>query len=212
MAQRQVREALTDIVNPAHSALLVIDVQNDLCPPEYKPTIARLERLLAAAREAGVFIVYIQNTVLPGVSNSPAEIARRRKLGLAVEVTLSGTEGERFVDLIAPKPSDLVVRKHRLNAFEGTNLEMLLRNRGVETVIITGVATHGCVTGTCYAAQGLNYYVVVAEDCVDSWKADLHEAAMHVLRNTMNQVTSADTLAHTWSAAGARPVRPASSS
>lgn len=201
MTQLQVRETLADIVNPAHTALLIVDVQNDLCPPEYKPMIARLERLLAAAREAGVFIVYIQNTVLPGASNSPSEIARRRKLGLAVEVTLSGSEGERFVDLIAPKPSDLVVRKHRLNSFEGTNLDMLLRNRGIETVIITGGATHGCVTGTSYAAQGLNYYVVVVEDCVDSWKPDLHEAAMHVLRNTMNEVTSADTLTHTWLAA-----------
>jgi nicotinamidase-related amidase len=172
--------------------------------------IVRLQRLLDAARDAGLFIVYIQNTVLPGLSNSPAEIARRQNLGLPIEITLPGSEGEQIVAAISPKPGEVTVHKHRLNAFEGSDLEMLLRNRGTETVVITGVATHGCVTGTSYAAQGLNYYVVVVEDCVDSWKQDLHDAALHVLRGTMNYVTSSDTLIRAWKTAAARRLRSAS--
>jgi ureidoacrylate peracid hydrolase len=197
-----VYQSLEHTVQPDHTALVIIDVQNDICPPAYEPTVARLRRLLDAARAAGLFIVYIQNSVVPGLSNSPAEVARRQNLGLPVEVTLAGSHGEQIVAALAPQPDEVVVRKHRLNAFEGSDLDMLLRNRGIETVVITGVATHGCVTGTSYAAQGRNYYVVVVEDCVDSWKQDLHDAALHVLRSTMNYVTSADTLIGIWQAAG----------
>jgi ureidoacrylate peracid hydrolase len=199
MVQRPVKETLAQIVDPAHTALLVIDVQNDLCVPSYEPAITRLAGLLDAARKAGVFIVYIQNSVLPGLSNSSSEISRRRKLGLPEEVTLFGSEGERFVKAIAPREGDVVVRKHRLSAFEGTDLEMLLRNRGIETIVCTGVATHGCVTGTSYAAQGRDYYVVVVEDCVESWQQDLHQATLHVLRHTMNEVTPAAVLVDAWS-------------
>ena len=204
MAALSVYRTLEQTVDPAHSALVIIDVQNDLCLPGYGPTIVRLQRLLEAARAAGLFIVYIQNSVLPGLSNSPAEIARRQNLGLPVEVTVAGTDGEQIVAAIAPKPGEPIVRKHRLNAFAGSDLEMLLRSRGIETVIVTGVATHGCVTGTSYAAQGLNYYVVVVEDCVDSWKKDLNDAALHVLRGTMNFLTSADRLIGIWKGAGGR--------
>jgi ureidoacrylate peracid hydrolase len=201
VAVTPVYRSLEETVDPAHTALVVIDVQNDFCLPAYSPMIARLQRLLDAARDAGVFVVYIQNCVLPGLSNSPAEIARRQNLGLPVEVTLAGSEGEQIVSAISPRSGEASVRKHRLNAFAGSDLEMLLRSRGIETVVITGIATHGCVTGTSYAAQGHNYYVVVVEDCVESWKQDLHAAALHILRGTMNYVTPAETLTTTWKAA-----------
>jgi nicotinamidase-related amidase len=193
-----VRESLEASIDPALTALVVIDVQNDFFLPSYAPTIASLQRLIEAARDAGLFIVYVQNAVLPGLSNSPAEIARRRKLGLPVDVTVPGTEGEKIVAAISPKAGDAIVRKHRLNAFEGSNLDLLLRSRGIETVVITGIATHGCVTGTSFAAQGRNYYVVVVDDCVESWKRDLHDAALHVLRGTMNYVVPAERLIRVW--------------
>jgi nicotinamidase-related amidase len=195
---------LEDTVQPAHTALVVIDVQNDFRLPSYEAMIARLRKLIAAARQSGVFVVYIQNSVVPGLSNSASEIARRQKLGLTIDTTIIGSEGEKIVPELSPQAGDPVIRKHRLNAFAGTDLQMLLQIRGIETLIITGVATHGCVTGTSYAAQGLNYYVVLAEDCVASWAADLHEAALHVLRKTMNYATPSDILTQIWLAGGAQ--------
>jgi nicotinamidase-related amidase len=205
-----VRETLADVIDPAHTALLVIDVQKDFYAPDYQPMLDRLERLLAAARAAGVLVVYIQNTVLPGgLSHSPSEIARRQKLGMALDVTVEGTPGQEFVDQIAPRPGELVVRKHRLNSFVGTSLDMLLRSRGIETLICTGVATHGCVLSTAYGANSLNYYVVVADDCVATWDADVHDAALRALRATMQYVVPADELVGTWQAVTlASPARP----
>jgi nicotinamidase-related amidase len=197
-----VRETLADVVDPAHTALLVIDVQKDFYSPDYQPMVDRLERLLAAARAAGVQVVYIQNTVLPdGQSHSPSEIARRQKLGMPLDVTVEGTPGQQFVDQIAPRPGELVVRKHRLNSFVGTSLEMLLRARGVETIICTGVATHGCVLSTAYGANSLNYYVVVADDCVATWDQDVHAAALHALRATMQFVVDSEQIAGAWAGA-----------
>jgi nicotinamidase-related amidase len=197
-----VHETLEAVVHPAHTALLVIDVQQDFYVPAYQPVVDRLERLIGAARDAGVFLVYIQNTVLPdGLSHSPSEIARRKRLGLAMDVTVEGTPGQQFVEQIAPRPGDLVVRKHRLNSFVGTSLDMLLRGHGIETIICTGVATHGCVLSTSYGANSLNYYVVVAEDCVATWQQELHDAALGALRGTMNFVVNSDELVAAWPAA-----------
>jgi nicotinamidase-related amidase len=164
--------------------------------------IPHIARLLEVARHRGVEVVYIQNTVLPdGLSDSPADLARRRKLGIDTNVTIDGTWGQQIVDQLAPRPKDPVVRKHRLSGFIGTTLDILLRSRGIETIVCTGTATHGCVINTAYAAIAHNYYVVVVEDCVASWRQDLHESALFLMRSTVNYVVSSDELIRTWEAA-----------
>ena len=186
----EVIEDFANTVSPSHTALLIIDVQNDFCKDEpRKAMIPRIRRLLDRARAAGVTVIYIQNTVLPGgLSDSPADLARRRKLGINTEVTIDGTRGHRFVDELTPAEGDPVIRKHRLSALINTTLDTVLRSRGIRTVVCTGTATHGCVINTAYAAIALNYYVVVAADCVASWRADLHELALFLMRNTINYV------------------------
>ena len=194
-----VHRSLAEMVSPEHAALLVVDVQNDLCPPSYAPMLPRLKRVIEAARKAHVFLVYVQNIVLPGgISHSPSEISRRTALGLRLEYTLEGSPGAEFVADIAPRPGDPVVRKHRLNAFEGTSLDLLLRSRGIQTIVCTGVATHGCVISTSYAAVALNYYVVPVSDCVASWEQHLHDAALHVMKHTMHRVVDSSELIAAW--------------
>jgi|tagenome__1003787_1003787.scaffolds.fasta_scaffold20958694_3 ureidoacrylate peracid hydrolase len=193
-------ETLEETIAPAHTALLVTDVQNDFCRDEPRQAmIPHIARLLDAARQSGVEVVYIQNTVLPdGLSDSPADLARRRKLGIDTNVTIDGTWGQQIVDQLAPRPKDPVVRKHRLSGFIGTTLDILLRSRGIETIVCTGTATHGCVINTAYAAIAHNYYVVVAEDCVASWRQDLHESALFLMRSTVNYVVDSAQLMQAW--------------
>lgn len=201
MSHAPVHHTLEEIVGVPHSALLVIDVQQDLCPPEYAPMYPRLRRVIDAARRAGVYVVYVQNIVLPdGASQSNSERSRRTHLGMRHEYTLDGTPGAAFIDLIAPDKHDPIVRKHRLNAFEGTDLNLILGARGIETIICTGVATHGCVISTSYAAIALDYYVVAVSDCVASWKQDLHDACLLVMRNTLHRVVDSSELISAWQA------------
>ncbi len=196
-------ETLAETVAPSHTALLVIDVQNDFCRDEPRQAmIPHIARLATVARDSGVEVVYIQNTVLPdGLSDSPADLARRRKLGINTDVTVDGSWGHRVVDELAPRPNDPVVRKHRLSGFIGTTLDILLRSRGIATIVCTGTATHGCVINTAYAAIAHNYYVVVVEDCVASWRPDLHESALFLMRNTVNYVVDSAQLIDAWQSA-----------
>jgi nicotinamidase-related amidase len=199
MLASPVHHTLEEIVAAPHSALLVIDVQRDLCPPEYAPMYPRLRNVIDAAHRAGVYVVYVQNLVLrDGASQSNSETSRRTHLGMKLVYTVEGTPGAAFVDQIAPGEHDPVVRKHRLNSFEGTDLNLVLRARGIQTIICTGVATHGCVISTSYAAIALDYYVVVVSDCVASWKQDLHDASLLVMRNTMHRVVDSDELISVW--------------
>ncbi len=186
-------------LRPAGTALLVIDVQKDFVKPPMKPMVDALATLIERARAANVFIVYVQNSVMKnGLSHTPAETLRRGNVGLALEVTVDGSEGQEFVDAIAPLPSDPVVRKLRLDSFYGTSLETVLRARRIETLLVTGVATHGCVTGTSYAAQARDFNVVVVSDCVATWSDELHAAALQVLGGTMTAVMTSAALMKHW--------------
>lgn len=200
-------ETFEETVNPAHTALLVTDVQNDFCKDESRRAmIPQIARVLEAARRHGALVVYIQNTVLPdSLSDAPADVMRRRKLGINTDVTIEGTWGHQIVDQLKPGPKEPVVRKHRLSAFIGTTLDIMLRSQAIQTVVVTGTATHGCVINTAYGAIAHNYYVVVVEDGVASWRNDLHESALFLMRNTINYVTDAGKLIDVWqqhSAAG----------
>ena len=187
-------------VAPAHTALLVTDVQNDFCKDEPRQAmIPRIARIVEAARKFGVQVVYIQNTVLPdGLSDAPSDLMRRRKLGINTEVTIEGSWGHQIVDPLKPASKEPVVRKHRLSAFIGTTLDIMLRSKAIETVVVTGTATHGCVINTAYGAIAHNYYVVVVEDGVASWRKDLHDSALFLMRNTINYVVDSDQLITAW--------------
>lgn len=199
-------ETFEETVNPIHTALLVTDVQNDFCKDEARQAmIPYIGRVLEVARQVGVLVVYIQNTVLPdGLSDAPSDLMRRRKLSINTEVTIEGTWGHQIVDQLKPRPKDPIVRKHRLSAFIGTTLDIMLRSKNIQTVVVTGTATHGCVINTAYGAIAHNYYVVVVEDGVASWKKDLHEAALFLMRNTINYVVDTHRLITAWQ----QPVPP----
>jgi nicotinamidase-related amidase len=207
MARAQpVREALADLVHPAHTALLIIDIQNDFCQSEAcRAIIPRVERLIAAARGTGVYVVYIQNTNRSdGATSSAAEVARRRKYGMRTDLTVDGSWGQDIVGPLTPGPSDPVVRKHRMNSFLESDLSILLRCRAIETVVCTGTATHGCVLNTAYAALNLDYYVVVVRDCVASGRPDLHDLALYLMSNAMHEIVDAEQLIEQWQSASRR--------
>jgi nicotinamidase-related amidase len=206
---------LEELVDASHVALVVVDMQNDFCKPGwtfdhlgidlsmYPRMIPRLARLLSGAREAGVLVIYIQMTVLPGRrSESPAQIRFNMRLHLASHqesepllYTIEGTTGQEIIPELAPQPGDLVVRKYRSSGFWGTNLDMLLRSNNIKTVIMTGCTTEGCVESTARDALFNDYYVVLPEDCVASDDPRQHEASLFLMRHRFDVVSSEDILA-----------------
>jgi nicotinamidase-related amidase len=202
---------LHELADPRHAALLLVDMQRDFVAADgvfaslgidlsmYERMRPKLALLLAAARRHGVLVVHVQNTALPGrMSDSPAQIRfnlrmheRARAGGPPLRYTIPGTPGHEFVPDLAPLPSELVVRKYRSSAFWGTNLELLLRSNGIETVIVGGCTTEGCVESTARDAMFSDHYVVIAEDCVGSDDAAQHEASLLLMRHRFDLAPAA---------------------
>ena len=205
---------LAELVNRKHTAVIVVDMQNDFCKAGwtfdrlgidismYPSMLPRLSRLLTGARDIGVQVIYIQMTVLPNrMSESPAQIRFNMRLHLASHgatqpllYTIEDTPGQEIIAELAPEPGDLVVRKYRSSGFWGTNLDMLLRSNGIETVIVTGCTTEGCVESTARDAMFNDYYVVLPEDCVASDDPRQHEASLFLMRHRFDVVSSNDIL------------------
>jgi nicotinamidase-related amidase len=209
---------LAELVDPPHTALLLVDMQRDFIEPDglfgsrgsdlsmYATARPRLEELLAAARRSGILVIHIQNTALPGrMSDSPAQIhfnlrmhESARRDGPPLRYTIPGTPGHGFADGFEPRADELVVRKYRSSGFWGTNLQMLLRSNGIETVVVGGCTTEGCVESTARDAMFNDFYVVVPEDCVASDDLAQHEASMLLMRNRFD-LASGDEIGRVWS-------------
>jgi nicotinamidase-related amidase len=212
IAGKQVFTELSEIVDPAHTALVIVDMQRDFCCAGgsfdrlgvdlsmYPPVIERIAELIAAARTSAVTLVFIQMTVLPGrASDSPAQIRFNLRLhdshhGQAdpLPYALDGSEGQRFVPGIEPLDGELVVKKYRSSAFWGTNLDLLLRSNGIKSVVVAGCTTEGCVESTARDAMFNDYYVVIAANAVASDDPPQHDASMYLMARRFDLATAAD--------------------
>jgi nicotinamidase-related amidase len=218
IAGKQVFTTLEELVDPAHTALLVVDMQRDFCTPGgafdklgvdismYPPMVPRLARLADGARAAGVPVFYIQMTVLPGrISDSPAQIRFNLRLHLGsdgvvepLDYTPDGSEGQEIIPELAPRDGDVVVKKYRSSAFWGTNLDLLLRANAIKTCVVSGCTTEGCVESTARDAMFGDYYVVIPEDCVASDDRTQHDASLLLMRHRFD-LAPADAILGVWS-------------
>lgn len=210
---------LAELVDPAHTALLLIDMQRDFVEPDgmfaslgldvsmYRESRPVLAGLLREARRASVLVIHVQNTALPDrMSDSPAQIrfnlrmhADRRSGAAPLRYSVPGTRGHDFVSELAPLPDELVVRKYRSSAFFGTNLDLLLRSNGIKTVVVGGCTTEGCVESTARDAMFSDFYVVIAVDCVASDDREQHEASLLLMRHRFD-IATATNISGVWGA------------
>jgi nicotinamidase-related amidase len=148
----------------ARPALLVVDMVNDFVTgvfgsPRAKAMVPRLAALLERARAGGVPVIYCSDSHLAGIDV---------ELTVHPDHALRGTWGAEIVPALSPGPGDYSLTKRRYSAFFGTDLESLLRELLVDTVLLTGVATNGCVRHTAADAFFHGFKVVVVEACVES--------------------------------------------
>ena len=218
---KEVFSLLEELVDVQHTALVLIDMQHDFIDPDgvfgkmgidlsmYADSRPRLAALLAAARDSGVLVVHVQNTQLAGGrSDSPAQIrfnlrmhGEARLTEAPLTYTIPGTEGHKFAKEFTPEHDELVVRKYRSSGFWGTNLDLVRRSNGVETVVVGGCTTEGCVESTARDAMFNDYFVVIAEDCVASDDLQQHDASMLLMRNRFDVATGAE-IADVWKSSG----------
>jgi nicotinamidase-related amidase len=179
------------------TALLVMDLQADIVAMLGGEAPALLERtapLITAARGAGVPIIYVVLGFQPGypeVSPNNAVFSQIRGSGRFL-----GTPGADIPAAIAPKEGDTIVVKHRVSAFHGTDLDMILRAKGIDTLLLTGIATSGIVLSTVCHAVDADYRIAIARDCVADGDAEVHRVLLDkVFARRAAIVTAAEAIA-----------------
>jgi ureidoacrylate peracid hydrolase len=173
--------------DPAHSALIVVDMQNayatkggylDLAGFDVSataPVIEKIQTAVAAAREAGMLIIWFQNGwdeqyVEAGGPGSPnwhksnALKTMRKRPELQGKLLAKGGWDYQLVDELVPQDGDIVLPKPRYSGFFNTPLDSILRSRGIRHLVFTGIATNVCVESTLRDGFFLEYFGVVLED------------------------------------------------
>lgn len=205
-----VRDTLDELVEPKTTALVVVDVQNDFCHPDghfarYKKDLSSTQAVLPklvsfvnGAQDLGIKTVFICQQTLPnGKSDSPAWLRFKCRDGKSPDYTLQGSWGADLVDGLAPRDGDLVVGKFRPDAFVHTNLDHLLRLSGIESLVVLGTTSEGCVESTIRGGSYHDYYMVVVSDLITSPNKVLHEGTMRLCEARYPMVTS-DELLRIW--------------
>jgi ureidoacrylate peracid hydrolase len=172
-------------------ALLVVDMQNGFChekgsfakigmQSEPNSIIPQINDLRAAFRAAHMPIFFLQTTYNADYSNR-----RGRDRGDKIEQLhglIQGSWDAKILNELAPEPDEIVIDKTRFSGFFGTSLEEILKERGVNHVIITGVGTDVCVESTARDAYQRNFGTTTISDATGTCNEADHLAALHALR------------------------------
>ena len=203
-----VLRSLKERCDPQWAALLVVDVQNDFVSPKgsaaqrgddvsaARAMVPRLIRLIDEARRVSLTVIYIKTTHSEW-TDTPSWIYRKSQ-EKALSTCREGTWGAEFYEGISPLPQERVVIKHRYSAFINTDLNTVLRAKGIESVLVTGVATNVCVETTARDAYMYDYYVTMVSDCAAAYDPKLHESTLENIRHHFGAVASSDEIIQTW--------------
>ncbi|MCL6649083.1 MAG: cysteine hydrolase [Chloroflexi bacterium] len=194
-------------IDPARTALIVVDMQNDfvepqgaLFVPDAPATVPRIQQLLALARAHGLFTVFTQDTHYPGDPEFP----------IWGEHCLAGTWGWQIVDALAPQSTELVLPKRRYDAFYGTPLDHELRLRGITHLVICGTVASICVHYTAASAALRWYQVIIPVDATSALHPfDLEAANRQTAFLFRGILTTVDAITVEPAAAAAAATQPA---
>ena len=207
--QLQLLKNLDEILDPAHTAILVIDMQNDFCAENgyihvtqnadmsgNKPLAKRIGRLVEKARTAGVMVVWIKAIYDHDLLPAPM-LSKMLAKGSGAVCCASNSWGADFYE-IGPTVDEMVVEKRCYSAFHNTQLDDILRRRGIRSIVMTGVATNVCVESTLREAFFHGYYVVMPPDCVGSANATLHEATIKSVDFIFGEIPQSSVIMRHW--------------
>ncbi|WP_428310180.1 cysteine hydrolase family protein [Hydrocarboniphaga sp.] len=186
--------------SPASTALLIIDMQRDFIEPGgfgamlgndvtlLRAAIAPLQALLAAARKKGLFILHTREGHRADLSDAPAaKLARGHgptrigDAGPMGRILIRGEAGHDIIPELYPLPGEPVIDKPGKGSFCQTDLELILKNRGIRTLIVCGVTTEVCVHTTVREANDRGFECLVPADCAASYFPEFHAMALRMI-------------------------------
>jgi nicotinamidase-related amidase len=194
-------------IDPSKTAMIVVDMQNDFVAagapmetPAARAMVPRLAEALKLCRNAGVRVIFT------------AHVHRRDGCDMGLfddmhppiasrEALVDGTQGTDIYPDLAPEPGEHVIKKHRYSGFFGTDLDIILREWGIDTVIVSGTTTENCCHATARDAMFRNYRVVFLSDATATYdypdrgfgsmpNAEIHHATLVILAASTAHVMS----------------------
>jgi ureidoacrylate peracid hydrolase len=198
---------------PGRAALLVIDVQNDFAADDgffgrigadvisiRATVIPALVRFIDHARAAGVLVIFVQ-AIYDQEHLSPPMRERNRRRKVEMPRCLTGSWGADFHG-VRPAPGEPVIIKHRYSAMLRTELDAVLKRHGIDSLLLTGIATDTCVESTGRDAYFMDYYVTLVADCCGAYDADDHRGALQRFDRDYGAIVTSDEVIDTWHQAG----------
>ena len=199
--------SLEERADPKRGVLIVVDMQNDFCHRNgaackrgrdmnfVQNMIPRLIRLVQQARAHGFPICFVRTSGNQW-TNSPVWTEFKNTDLLACA---EGSWGAEFHAGLEPRAGEMIVTKHRYSAFIGTDLDMLLRARGIKSLLVTGVGTGMCVFHTLTVGFMLDYYITLVEDCAaTTYGRVAHDEAVALVKKHYGRIASSEEIIAHW--------------
>jgi biuret amidohydrolase len=186
---------------PRSTGLLMIDFQRDFVDPGgfgealgndvslLRRAVPPAERVLRAARSAGLFVLHTREGHRPDLADCPPAKKARGRLKAGIgdpgpmgRILVRGEAGHDIVKELYPVPGEPVIDKPGKGAFHATDLHAILENRGIHQLVVCGVTTEVCVNTTVREANDRGYDCLVLEDCVASYFPEFQKAALAMVK------------------------------